>query len=174
MVDWIAQGIGIVAAALTIFSFQCKSNKTLYIFQAVAGFLFFVNFFMLGDYTAAFLNLINLLRGGLLAGGKRFESRMYAAGLMALYTATTVVTFALFTNWFSILVWAAQLVGTVAMWSKKGKIIRLGQLFVVSPAWLINNIFNSFSIGGIITEAVSILSIIISLIRYRKGFETAD
>ena len=171
MQEGIAQGIGIVAAAITILSYQFKNNRILFACQALSGLLFFFNFLMLGDQTAAVLNLINLLRGGLLAGGRRFESRWYAAGLMVLYTVATVF---FFKDWFSILVLVAQLVGTVAMWSKKGKIIRLGQLFVVSPAWLINNIFNSFSIGGIITETVSILSIIVSLIRYRKGFETAD
>lgn len=167
MYEFIAQAIGIVAAALTILSFQFKNNKLLFLFQAVAGFLFSVNFFMLGAYTAAFLNLTNLFRGALLAGGKRFESNWFAAALMAVYTVVTVVTYA---NWLSLLVLVAQLVGTVAMWSRKGKIIRFGQLFVVSPAWLIHNIIN-FSLGGLITEVVSILSILISLIRYRKGFE---
>lgn len=167
MYDFIAQGIGVVAAALTILSFQFKKNKSLYLLQAVSGLLFSINFLMLGAYTAACLNFINLFRGGLLAGGDRFKSNWLAAALMAAYTAVTVVTYA---NWLSVLVLVAQLVGTVAMWSRKGRIIRLGQLFVVSPSWLIHNVFN-FSLGGLITEAVSIVSILISLIRYRKGFE---
>ena len=72
MYVFIAQGIGVVAAALTILSFQFKKNKSLYLLQAVSGLLFSINFLMLGAYTAACLNFINLFRGGLLAGGARF------------------------------------------------------------------------------------------------------
>ena len=170
MYEFIAQGIGVIAAAVAILSFQFKQNKVLFALQAFSGLMFFVNFLMLGSYTAACLNLINLFRGALLAAGDRFKSRWFAAALMAVYTVVTVVTSA---NWLSLLVLAAQLVGTVVMWSRKGKVIRLGQLFVVSPAWLIHNILN-FSLGGLITEIVNILSILVSLVRYRKGFDEGE
>ena len=167
MHDIITQAVGIVAAAATIFSYQFKNNRMLFLFQALGGLLFSVNFLMLGAYTAAFLNLVNLFRGGLLAYGDRFKSYWFAAALMTVYTAVTVATY---DSWLSLLILSAQLVGTVTMWSRNGKWIRFGQLVFVSPVWLINNVI-IFSLGGIITEVVSIVSVIVSLIRYRKGFD---
>jgi hypothetical protein len=63
----------------------------------------------------------------------------------------------------------AQLVGTLAMWSRNGKTIRVLQLFCVSPLWLIHNIF-VFSIGGILCEVFNLGSIIVSLIRFIAPF----
>ena len=165
MYDIITQAVGIVAAAVMILSYQFKGNRGLYVCHSIGGLLFSVNFLMLGAYTAAIFNFINLFRGGLLASGK-CKSYWWAGLLMAAYTAVTVFTY---DSWLSVLILAAQLVGTLAMWTRKGKWIRLGQLAVVSPIWLINNIF-CFSLGGIITETISILSVIVSLIRYRKDF----
>ena len=166
MYDIITQAVGIVAAAATILSYQFKDNRRLYICQSIGGLLFSVNFFMLGAYTAAIFNFINLFRGGLLATGK-CKSYWFAGLLMSAYTVVTVFTY---DSWLSLLILVAQLVGTLSLWTRKGKCIRMWQLIVVSPIWLINNIL-CLSLGGIITETVSILSVIVSLIRYRKGFE---
>ena len=168
MYDIITQAIGIVAAAATIFSYQFKENKTLFLLQGVGGLLFAVNFFMLGSYTAAVFNFVNLFRGVILAfGGKRLRS---AWGGMMFAVAYTLIAVLTYDTWISILILVAQLASTVTLWSQKGKWIRWGQLAVVSPAWLTNNIV-CFSLGGIITEVFSFLSVLISLVRYRGGFE---
>ena len=167
MYNFIAQGVGLMGAAVIILSYQCKKNQLLFLMQGLGGLLFAVNFLMLGATTAAFLNLVNLFRGAMLAWGNRFKSHWFAAGLIADYTVVTVFTFE---SWVSVLILVAQIVSTLTMWSRRGKWIRIGQLALVSPAWLINNIV-CFSVGGIITESISILSVIVSLIRYRGHFE---
>lgn len=66
---------------------------------------------------------------------------------------------------------AAQLAGTVVFWRNNAKHIRIYQLTVGSPFWLIHNIIN-FSIGGIITEVFNLISTAISMLRFRKsGFD---
>ena len=60
---------------------------------------------------------------------------------------------------------------TIAMYSDNGKYIRMAQLFISSPCWLIYN-FVSGTIGGVICEVFVIASTVISIIRYGfDGFE---
>ncbi len=164
----IAQILGIVGTVAAFISFQLKENKRFFILQAISGSLFALNFLLLGAYTGCLLNFINILRGAVMAGGKKMHKLPWLIAILALYTAATVLTY---TNIFSLIAFIAQLAGTFAMWSKNGKTIRFLQLFCVSPLWLIHNIF-VFSIGGIICEVFNIGSIIVSLFRFGiSGFE---
>lgn len=66
----------------------------------------------------------------------------------------------------------AQIAGTYAIMFRSGTFIRNMRLFFVSPVWLINNTVMCFTVGGIICEIITMVSIVISFIRYRKtGFE---
>ena len=58
----IAQIIGIFAAALNIYSFQCKSKRGIIAFQLFGGMLFTINFFMIGAITGAIMNALAIIR----------------------------------------------------------------------------------------------------------------
>ncbi|MBQ8533359.1 MAG: YgjV family protein [Clostridia bacterium] len=168
MIEIIAQIIGIFGTCSMFLSFQIKKNSTFFVVQCLSGLFFALNFLLLGAYTGSIFNFINILRGSVLAGGKKYKKIYFLVLLQLLYVLTVVFTF---NGWLSILSLIAQLVGTFAMWTQNGKIIRFGQLLCVSPIWLIHNIF-VFSIGGIICEVFSIISIIVSLIRFGiNGFD---
>ena len=91
-----------------------------------------------------------------------FTCKLLFGSVNALYVLAYIFTYG---GWLSILVTAAQLVGTYAMWDRNGKKLRILQFFVVSPCWLTHNIV-AFSIGGIITEAVNLGSVIVSVLRF--------
>ena len=168
---WIAQVISWVGAALTIFSFQMKDNKRLYILQSVGGLLFAISFAIPGNWSGALLNSVNILRGGVLAAGKKWSSPLMFVIIEIFYLVSGIVSY---DNWLSILVTVAQMVGTIALWSRNGRTIRIVQFFVISPSWLIYNIFASAgaNTGGIVTEVFGLASVIISIIRYGwNGFE---
>ena len=166
----LAQIIGILGTCAAFISFQLKENKKFFIVQATSGLMFALNFLLLGAPTGCVLNLINIYRGAVMAGGKRLHKLPFLISIQAIYIIATVFTY---TNIFSVIALTAQLIGTFAMWSGSGKTIRILQLFCVSPLWLVHNIF-VFSIGGIVCEVFNIGSIIVSLIRFgKKGFEKA-
>ena len=166
----LAQIIGILGTCAAFISFQLKENKKFFILQATSGLMFALNFLLLGAPTGCVLNLINIYRGAVMAGGKRLHKLPFLISIQAIYIIATVFTY---TNIFSVIALTAQLIGTLAMWSNNGKTIRILQLFCVSPLWLVHNIF-VFSIGGIVCEVFNIGSIIVSLIRFgKKGFEKA-
>jgi len=163
-----AQIIGLIAAAFNIYSFQMKGNKYLYLLQATGGTLFAISFFMMGSYTAATLNLICLLRGGILAAGRKWTNVYTYLLLMVTFLLAGIFTY---DGYLSVLVTIAQLVSTTTMFSRNGKVIRIFQFFLVCPAWLYNNIV-TMAVGGIITEVVSMVSILVSFLRFGlNGFE---
>lgn len=164
----IAQVVGILGTCAAFLSFQLKENKKFFILQSISGALFALNFLMLGAYTGSLLNLINIYRGAIMAGGRKTRKIPFLISIQLLYILATVFTY---TNVFSIIALVAQLIGTFAMWSQNGKTIRVLQLAAVSPLWLIHNVF-VFSIGGIICEVFNLGSIIVSIIRFGfDGFE---
>ncbi len=170
MIDIMGQIVGIVAAAAAILSFQMKNNRHLYMAQGISGLLFAVNYIILGSYTAAVINFINLFRGGFLASGERFRKKRYMFLIEAMYIAAFIFTYS---GVMSLLITLVQLTATVFFWMNNGKLIRLSQLVISSPVWLANNIMAG-TIGGVITEVVNIISIFVSFVRYGfDGFEKA-
>lgn len=167
MQEPIAQVLGIIAMAIAVSSFQFKKNKNLFIVQGISCCLFFIHYILLGAYTGAFLNLLALARSVCLSV-KKLRNPIFEALIMIAFVVITVLTY---DGWLSLLVLAAMLIGTAVYWLNKAKLIRISQLAIISPCWLVYNIFN-FSIGGIITEVFNIISTIVSMIRYRKsGFD---
>lgn len=71
----------------------------------------------------------------------------------------------------SLLAFVASVVSTFAYWSDVPRNIRLVNLICASPCWLIYDVI-IFSLGGIVSEAVTMISIMVSFIRFGwKGLE---
>lgn len=164
----IAQILSIIAMSLVVLAFQCKKNSHVYIYQGLGSVMFFSSFLMFGAMTAAFTNLIVIIRNACFVTVKK--KSIYTLILMCLlYTINTILTF---NGIFAILIFIASLLETISIWRDDAKLLRLTRLFFVSPVWLANNIYY-FSIGGILCEIFAMSSIIISFIRFRKsGFES--
>lgn len=169
-----AQVLGLIGLVIIVSSFQCKKNKSFFLMQGIGSFMFFLNFILISAYAGALFNLTNLIRGLLFA---KEDKKLWKLVLMILcYTACFVfASFLNFGNWFMIFVSAlpylALLGMSVLMWKGNGSHIRIFQVSLMSPSWIVHNIFN-FSIGGILCEIFNMISTIVSLIRYGKtGFE---
>ena len=170
----IAQSIGIAAMILTILSMQFRSNKNFFLCQEAGGLLFATSFFMIGAWGGAVMNVFGMIRPELLRHEKIAKSKYALLFLILLLAVCTLVVFLVSDEkWYFILMVAvAQLAGTVSMWFRDGKKIRLCQLFIISPLWLAYDaLIPTPSIGGIFTEIINICSVCLALYRYRKiGF----
>ncbi|MBE7042539.1 MAG: YgjV family protein [Ruminococcaceae bacterium] len=163
MEQFLIQLLGIIGMVLNFASYQCKNTKHLYLFQSVSGFFFALNFYFLDAYTGSLLNALNIVRGCLFAYCQSEKVKKYSSiGLMIAFIAAGISTYSGFS---SVIATVAQVAGTITMSTKNGKIIRLGQLFGISPLWLIHNIL-CFSIGGILTESFAIVSVLIFITRF--------
>jgi len=182
-----AQALSIAASILCFISFQMKDTRKLYIAQCTSAILLVVSFLFLGEITPAILNMINIPRGLALSAGKKWttpkihlciQSMIVLAGVIGVVTyvpaeGTAQITIVL-SYAAKIVATLIQMISTYTMWTRNGKLIRLGQLFIVSPGWIFSDII-FFSIGGILTEVINMTSIVISLIRYGfNGFVDAS
>lgn len=174
MINHIAQGFGLIGLGIVVYSFQCKANKNFFLMQGLGSLMFFVNFLLIGAYAGAFFNLTNLFRGLLYSKDAKKIWKLVLIEL--LYTLSFAFSvYLVWGDWFGVFIaalpYVTLLIMSVLMYNGNGKHIRYFQFTLMSPSWIVHNIFN-FSLGGIICESFNMISVIVSLVRYGKeGFE---
>ena len=174
--EFLAQTFGIIGLIIIVYSFQCKKNKWFFLLQGIGSFMFFLNFLLIAAYAGALFNLTNLVRGLLFS--KEDKKLWKLITVILFYTVCIVFSVSLiWGDWFMIFVsalpYVTLVVMSVLMWKGNGKHIRIFQVSLMSPAWIVHNIFN-FSLGGILCESFNMVSSIVALVRYRKsGFESS-
>ncbi|MBQ4107984.1 MAG: YgjV family protein, partial [Clostridia bacterium] len=62
LIDYVAQGFGIVGMVFNILVFQQKKQKNVLLFQLFAAVSFGINYFMLGAVMGGLLNVVGALR----------------------------------------------------------------------------------------------------------------
>ncbi len=170
MKEIIGQIFGIIGLFIFVMSFQCKNSKKLVFVQGIGGFMFFINFLLIGAYGGALFNLTILIRGLLYT--KKDEKIWRPLIVELLFTVAYAYSLSLV--WgdavqivITTLPYISLLVMSILMWKENGKTIRRFQIFALSPAWIIHNIIN-FTPGGLLTELLNVISSVISLVRFKK------
>ncbi len=171
-IEIIAQGIGIVAMAFNILSYQRRTQKGVIAFQLVGGGLFAVNFLMIGAAVGGILNIIAAARAIIFLNKEKLRANhlLWFIGLVLSYIAVYVLSFTVFKTPATpknIILELLPVIGMVAtnvgFRMKRAADVRKCGL-VSSPCWLTYNIAN-FSIGAIICEVLSLVSIVTGIIR---------
>ena len=102
--EWIGQGIGILAMAFNILSYQSKSARGVIFMQLFGGALFAISFLMLGQYVGGILNIIAAIRAILFYFKK--QTKIDRAGwipvFIASYLAVYAATFLVFNQQFTV------------------------------------------------------------------------
>ena len=164
------QFIGYIGMACALLSYQCKKNKQYFLFQTGCALAFTIQFMFLSSWAAMLLNVFSIMRGIIFSLGNKCKKLFYLIAIEASF-AVSCLTATLFFGekwWIAILLFIAQGGGTLAMWTRDGKKIRMAQLSVISPLWIINNVYYG-SIGGIACEIFNIVSVVVSIIRFNKS-----
>lgn len=163
------QLIGYVGMACALISYQCKKNRNYFLFQTGCAIAFAVQFALLQSWAGMLLNIFSILRGVIFALGDKCRKWCYFIIMEVCFATSCLLSYFVFDEvwWIAILLFIAQAGGTVAMWTRNGKIIRWAQLCGISPLWIVNNVYY-FSVGGILCEVFNMLSVIVSFIRFRK------
>ncbi len=171
-IEIIAQAVGIVAMAFNILSYQQKKQKGVIAFQLVGGALFAVNFLLLGAWVGGILNIIAAIRAVIFLNKEklRADRPVWFIGFTLTYITVYLLSFAVFGTKPSLYTFIIELLPVIGMVAttvgfslKKAADVRKCGL-VSSPSWLIYNISN-FSLGAIICETLSLISIITGMIR---------
>ncbi len=179
--DIVAQIFGIFGMIFMISSFQVKRQRGLIIVQLVSATFFFLNFLFLGIaagkvLSGMILNFIAILRCVVYSNKEKFraDKKIWLFGFIASYFLAYAAIFTLLGTeatvenlFIEILPVIGMTSSNIAFFKNDARSVRLLG-FISSPTWLIYDIIYS-SIGGVITESLSLVSIIVGLIRYDIG-----
>ncbi len=162
----IAQVVGFIGIIVAFISFQCKDNKRLFFYQLLSSVIWVIHFLILQAYSGVLLNAAGAIRGFFLynTDKKWGSSKVTMIAVTLLMIACGIVTW---TGPICLFPAIGMALGTLAMWSRNGRLLRWVQLLCVSPFWIIYNIPNK-SIAGIVCETMNMISVIIALYRFRK------
>ena len=164
MSEFAIQAIGFVGVAFFIASYQIKSNKALFLCQLIGCLIFCIQFFIMGAYTGALSLVINIIRNLLLIKIKDWKwvsSKWTMLVILGMLIAVTAYTW---DGLISLLPFIMVAATTIGYWSNNAQKIRLSQ-FIGSPCVLIYDILIR-SWGGVLNETITLVSIIISVIRF--------
>lgn len=174
MTNIVAQALGIFGMLAAMISYQCKKNKNYFIFQGLSGAFFSAQFILIGAWAGLIFNAYNIIRA-LAYQSKKARSVACVISLECLVLTAAMISIFVFKEawWLVSFTLIAQAIGTFAMWTRDGKKIRVSQMAVVSPFWLLYDLLIPVpSIGGILCEIFNMASVIISFIRFKKtGFD---
>ena len=171
--ETIAQALSFVGLAFIVASYQQKKKSSLVLCQLFGCGVFGIHYFMMGAYTGALLNAIGMIRS--LAFYKEHRSRkvgtIWTVALIVMYVASYILNFTVFGAPATAANLILELLPTIGMsvltisfnMTGTGIIRALGTGH--SASWLIYNIVHR-SIGGTLTEAMALISIIIGILRY--------
>ncbi|WP_300606165.1 YgjV family protein [uncultured Oscillibacter sp.] len=164
MNEYMVQAIGFLGVALFIVSYQIRSNRALFLCQLVGCIVFCVQFFLMGAYTGAISLIVNIARNLLLIKSNDWKWAKSQVTLAAIIVLLLVMTICTWAGWISILPFVSVAVTSIGYWTQNAQKIRLSQLFG-SPCTLLYDIL-VHTWGGAVCEAITILSIIISIVRF--------
>ncbi|MBQ3219930.1 MAG: YgjV family protein [Clostridia bacterium] len=193
--DIFVQGIGFVAIAMNIISVQFNRHSIIMLFKSLGSFLFCIQYLLLGAFTGMVMDFVGVIRNFIFANNvKNNKSNKWWIVLFSVITVgagiTTIIltwdkTLESLSRWssnfntlsvlavvFSIISILAKLISTIGYGAKKPHTIRMTNLPTCS-LWIVYN-FMAMSIAGIINEAMSLCSVIIAEIRFRKKPEKKE
>lgn len=162
----IGQVIGYVATALFALSYQIKKNTPLIIVQTVGTLCFCISYLFLGRMDGFAINVICVIRNLSFCVLKP-ETRLSYTVTGILMAAMAVVSVFTWEGPLSLLICIPLIINTFFLSLGRPQLLRKSVVFT-SSGLLVYNVFVG-SQGGILSEAISITSSIVGIIRYRKA-----
>ena len=189
MFDFLVQALGFVAIAMNILSVQFNTHWKIMLFKSLGSFLFAVQYLLLDAFTGMAMDLIGVIRNFIFAHNvKKGKNNKWWVVLFciitaAVGTATIILTWDKMTSelvrWsnnaktlttmaviLSIVSIIAKVASTIGYGFKSPHAIRMINL----PTFMMWIVYNCvfMSIAGVISDSMSIISIIVAEIRFRK------
>ena len=157
--------VGLIAVALYLLGYLMRRRMAIITLNATSRTLYVVQYILLGAFEGAALDICGILSSFLAAQKHRPLIKKYARILLIFVDILIVfVGLLLYQNVYSLLPIVGVLLHTSAFWIENEKVIRLVSL-LGCPFWFIYN-FVSGAYGSCIGDALSALSLVISIVRY--------
>ncbi|MBE7035314.1 MAG: YgjV family protein [Ruminococcaceae bacterium] len=161
----LAQILGIAAFCFSVLTYQQNTHKRIVAMQLLAGTCFTIHFYLLSAYTGALLNAIGVIRSLVYI----CKDKKWASSNLWIVFFSMVSTAACMYTWegpLSLLPTLGMIFTSIAFGinnPKKTRLFSCGS----SPLWLVYNLVNR-SYGGVLTEGVAIVSILVGMLRFDR------
>lgn len=157
------QILGIVATLIITSAYQANTKKGLLMIQTPGIAVLCVSYLLLGASSGFALNLVCVLRN-LGCFFVKEKTKLYYVMTGVLMVAMGVMGFLSWESYISLILIVALVANTFFIALGKPQILRYS-IVITSTMCLIYNIV-VFSVGGILLEAISVVSAIVGSIRY--------
>lgn len=162
----VIQALGFLAMAMCVLSLQAKHRTSILVMQSIGNFVFVVQLTLMCKYAGAFINAVGMLRNILYALRSKFkflDTAVLPGAFIMICAASGLYSYQT-EGWTAFLPALAMIVACIAFYIKDEFKIRVLS-FLISPPWIIYHML-AFNIGGVLSEILSIGSIVIALIRF--------
>ena len=165
-----SQIIGFAAVGLYLLSYQLRKRKHIVWVTCISNALYVLQYILLGAFSGAVMDVMSTVSSFFAAKktDKPFNRfpRILAWSNMLIIAVVGLVSAYLQREWIELLPIAGALFQTGGLWCDNEQTIRkLG--LCSAPFWLVYN-YISHAYGPALGSLIAIISIIVSLIRYRK------
>ena len=157
--------LGFIAVGLFFYSYQCTQKRKLMVIQTVATALSCVQYLLIGAFSGFALNIVCIIRNFVFY----FRDKNQRTELISPVVLSVCIAVASIFSWegiHSLLITSGLVVNTMCMGICDAKTFRK-TILISSALILIYNVF-AFSYSGILSESISLLSVVIGIIRYRS------
>lgn len=163
---WFTQCLALIGALLYFLSYQCRDNRKLYLVQFFSYVAYTAHFIILGAMTGGLSYILNLARSLFLASKWEFARSKKMCLLLCMMQIVVLAT--TWVGWISLLPVCANIASTIGGYTHNAAKIRIASICFNSPLWIVYD-FIVGSWAGMVDEAVSIASGLISIKRYSWG-----
>ena len=161
----IAQSLGIVATLCFLVSFQVKTNRGLYLCQAAGCLAFALQFLLLGAIGGGVSQLFIIVRNMMLSKYNNWSWVRWKGWVIIFLAIAVLLTWWTWDGWTNLLPLIPMSAGTIALWTNNAGVIRLVNMCICSPAWIVFDIITG-AYSAILNELVVIGSAGLSIYRY--------
>lgn len=161
----IAFFVGIIAVAIYLLGYLQKTRKRIIIFNATSRALYIIQYLLLSAFEGAVLDVAGII-SSVLAQKKdkpiiKKHLKLFVIGVNLLIIFLGLTTYK---NIYSLLPIVGVILHTSAFWMTDEKRIRQVSL-LGCPFWILYN-WISGAYGSVVGDALSVLSLLISMFRY--------
>ena len=157
--------LGFVSVGLFFYSYQVTKKRDLMIIQTVATALSCIQYLLIGALSGFALNIVCIIRNFVF----HYRDKKQSTELVSPILLSFCIAVASIFSWegvHSLLITTGLVVNTLCMGLCDTKTFRK-TILISSTLILIYNVF-AFSYSGILSESISLISVIIGIIRYRS------
>lgn len=163
----LAQGVGIVALVITLFSYQSKTRDQILNRQLFGSVFFVVHFLMLFAWTGVAMNVVVILRNWVFSLREKYIWAKHWSWIVIFILLSIGVLFFSWEGLISLFPAAGVIIGVFARWQEQPKYIRILML-IGTLAWIPYTVF-VHSYPGTITQLATIAAIIYGMYKHDRA-----